>query len=76
VYATRAAGAAAIDEAKLRSALTIRSRRRVSNDNVVSVDGVLWQLDQGFLAGQVKATVPLDGGIAGSYTAWGYPQKS
>jgi transposase InsO family protein len=53
VYATRPAGAGAIDEAKLRGALTIRSRRRVSNDNVVSLDGVPWELDQGFLAGQV-----------------------
>jgi len=51
VYATRTAGA--IDEARLRAALTIHSRRRVSNDNVVSLDGVPWELDQGFLAGQI-----------------------
>ena len=53
VYASRAAGDGAIDEATLRAALTIRSRRRVSADNVVSLDGVPWELDQGFLAGQV-----------------------
>ena len=53
VVATRAAGERPVDEATLRTALTIRSRRRVSNDNVLSVDGVAWQLDQGFLAGQI-----------------------
>jgi transposase InsO family protein len=53
VYATRPAGAGAIDEKALRAALTVRSRRRVTNDNVISLDGVPWQLDQGFLAGQI-----------------------
>jgi putative transposase len=52
VYATRNAGEGAIDEAKLRSALTERTRRRVSNDNVLSFDGVAYELDQGFLAGK------------------------
>ncbi|MET0201533.1 MAG: DDE-type integrase/transposase/recombinase [Gaiellaceae bacterium] len=53
VYATRAAGQSRLDEATLRAALTIHSRRRVSNDNVLSFDGVAWELDQGFLAGQI-----------------------
>jgi putative transposase len=53
VYAARPAGEGALDEKALRTALTERTRRRVSGDNVVSVDGVLWQLDQGYLAGQI-----------------------
>ncbi len=53
VYAAGPAAEGAIDEPALRAALTERSRRRVSNDNVVSLDGVPWQLDQGYLAGQV-----------------------
>jgi transposase InsO family protein len=53
VYAARPADEGAVDEGALRVALTERTRRRVSNDNVVSVDGVAWQLDQGYLAGQV-----------------------
>src|SRR5262249_26400695 len=51
VYATRPAGEGHVDETTLRAALTIRSRRRVSNDNIVSLDGAAWELDQGFLAG-------------------------
>jgi len=53
VYAARPASEGAIDEKALRAALTERSRRRVSGDNIVSVDGVAWQLDQGYLAGQI-----------------------
>jgi transposase InsO family protein len=53
VYATRPAGEGALDEAALRAALTVRSRRRVTNDNVISLDGAAWQLDQGYLAGQI-----------------------
>ncbi|WP_437875554.1 DDE-type integrase/transposase/recombinase [Sorangium sp. So ce513] len=53
VYAARPAGEALVDEKALRTALTERTRRRVSGDNIVSVDGVAWQLDQGYLAGQV-----------------------
>ena len=53
VYAARPAGEGVLDEKALRDALTERTRRRVSGDNVVSVDGVLWELDQGYLAGQV-----------------------
>jgi putative transposase len=53
VYAARPTGEGAVDEKALRAALTERTRRRVSGDNIVSVDGVVWQLDQGYLAGQV-----------------------
>ena len=41
-----------LDEQKLREALTIRQSRRVSEDNIVHVDGVAWELEQGFLAGK------------------------
>ena len=53
VYAARPVGEGMVDEKALRAALTERSRRRVSGDNIVSLDGVLWQLDQGYLAGQI-----------------------
>ena len=42
-----------LDEKKLREALTVRVRRRVRRDGTVSIDGVDWELDQGYLAGQV-----------------------
>jgi putative transposase len=50
VYATR--DPKVIDESTLRNALTIRNRRRVSNDSVLSFDGTSWELDQSYLAGQ------------------------
>jgi putative transposase len=53
IYAARPAGEGVVDEKALRVALTERTRRRVSNDNIVSLEGVLWQLDQGYLAGQI-----------------------
>lgn len=34
------------------SALIERSRRHVSRDNVLSIDGIAYELDQGFLAGK------------------------
>jgi putative transposase len=55
VYATKPADEGALDDKALRAALTVRSRRRVSSDNVLSVDGVAWELDQGYLAGQLVA---------------------
>jgi len=42
-----------INEQRLRDALTVRVRRRVRRDSTVSIDGVDWELDQGYLAGQV-----------------------
>jgi transposase InsO family protein len=52
-YAQKPAGEGAIEETALRDALTVRSRRRVATDNVLSHDGTLWELDQGYLAGQL-----------------------
>ena len=46
-----------LTEAKIKDALTVRARRRVSHDNVVSVDGADWELDQGFLAGKTVTIV-------------------
>jgi hypothetical protein len=45
-----------LDEQKLQQALMVRETRRVSHDNLVRIDGVAWELDQGFLAG-TKVTV-------------------
>jgi len=42
-----------ITDDRLRTALTVRERRRVRRDTTVSIDGIDWQLDQGFLAGRV-----------------------
>ena len=40
-------------EERLRLALTVHDNRRVRNDTTISVDGIEWELDQGFLAGRV-----------------------
>jgi transposase InsO family protein len=45
-----------LDEQKLKTALLVRETRRVSHDNLVHLDGVAWELNQGFLAGK-KVTV-------------------
>jgi transposase InsO family protein len=42
-----------LDEAKLRDALTARVKRRVRKDNTLSVGGLDWELDQGFLAARI-----------------------
>jgi len=42
-----------LDEQRLRAALTVTERRRVRRDTTVSIDGVVWQLDQGYLAGRI-----------------------
>jgi putative transposase len=42
-----------LDEAKLRAALTVHERRRVRRDTTLSIDGVVWELDQGYLAGRI-----------------------
>jgi len=42
-----------VDEQRLRAALTVTERRRVRRDTTVSIDGVVWQLDQGYLAGRI-----------------------
>jgi putative transposase len=56
VYASRPAGEGTLDDKALRVALTVRKGRRVSGDNVLTIDGKAWELDQGFLAGQVVTT--------------------
>jgi putative transposase len=53
MYAARPAGKGAVDETALRAALTERLRRRVSGDGIVSLNGVAFELDQGYLAGQI-----------------------
>lgn len=53
VYLEASREADGLDEQKLRIALTVRDRRRVRRDGIVSVDGIDWELDQGYLAGQV-----------------------
>jgi putative transposase len=40
-----------VDDARLQAAMTTRSRRLVSRDGVVSIDGHLYEVRQGFLAG-------------------------
>jgi putative transposase len=42
-----------VDESTLREALTLRVRRRVRNDTTLSIDGKLFELEQGYLAGQL-----------------------
>jgi len=51
-----------LDEAKLRDALTVRSRRRIRNDSTLSLEGIEWQVAAGFLAGRLVtvAHVPTD----------------
>lgn len=45
-----------LTEEKLEAAFTVRETRRVSKDGVLSVGGVLWEVDNGFLDG-CKVTV-------------------
>jgi transposase InsO family protein len=51
-----------IDEQRLRDALTVRERRRVRRDTTITIEGLEFELDQGFLAGQLimAAWCPLD----------------
>jgi transposase InsO family protein len=53
VHAAGIRPADGLDEAKLREALLVRERRRVRRDTTVSILGVDYELDQGFLAGRV-----------------------
>jgi putative transposase len=43
----------ALDEVRLRNALTVRARRRLRRDNTLSMDGEEWQTDLHFLAGRL-----------------------
>lgn len=58
-----------VDEPALAAALTIHRRRRVRKDGTVDVDGRVWQLDQGFLAGRVVTVVAAHAGLAGEPVA-------
>lgn len=51
-----------VDDQRLRDALTVRERRRVRRDTTISIEGEEFELDQGFLAGQLimAAWCPLD----------------
>jgi transposase InsO family protein len=53
VWAQAGGTARQVDEEQLRDALSVRERRRVRRDCTLSVDGIDWELDQGFLAGRV-----------------------
>jgi transposase InsO family protein len=41
-----------VGEQKLRAALTVRGRRRIKRDGTLMVGGVVWEAEQGFLAGR------------------------
>lgn len=53
IFAASPRSIESFDEAKLRSALTIRSRRRVRRDCTLAMDGQDWETDLGFLAGRL-----------------------
>lgn len=42
-----------LDEQTIRSALTVRERRRIRRDNTLDVAGLTYQIDQGFLSGRI-----------------------
>jgi transposase InsO family protein len=56
-----------VTEDDLRRAMIVRERRRVRRDTTVSVDGRVFQLDQGFLAGRV---VTLAYALVGDTPPW------
>ena len=51
-----------VEHEKLREALTVRERRRVRRDTTLSIEGLDFEMDQGFLAGQLvyAAWCPID----------------
>jgi len=53
VYNAESRAADALDEVRLRHALTVRARRRLRRDNTLSMDGQEWQTDLHFLAGRL-----------------------
>lgn len=53
VFDAEPARVAAIDETKLRAALTVRERRRVRRDNTLAMDGADWETSLHFLAGRL-----------------------
>ncbi len=46
-----------VDDARLREALAVRERRRVRRDTTVSIDGRIYELEHGFLAGRIVDVV-------------------
>lgn len=42
-----------LDDTMLRDAFTARDKRRVRKDSTVAVDGIDWEIDQGFLSGRL-----------------------
>lgn len=68
-----------VPDAALREALAVRDRRRVRRDTTVSVEGRVYELDHGFLAGRVVDVVysHLDDPIAPSVDYEGrlYPMR-
>jgi putative transposase len=61
-----------VDEATLREALTTRLRRRVRNDTTLSLDGKLFELEQGYLAGRIVTvgSCVLDGSLAAPWAEY------
>ena len=61
-----------VDEATLREALTLRLRRRVRNDTTLSIDGKLFELEQGYLAGRIVTvgSCLLDGSLAAPFAEY------
>lgn len=57
VYGAARPGLDALDEQRLRDALTVRVRRRVRRDSTVPLDGVDYECDQSFLAGRLVMVV-------------------
>jgi len=53
VFTAAARAPDSFDEAKLRDALTVQARRRLRRDNTLAMDGVDWEIDLHFLAGQL-----------------------
>jgi transposase InsO family protein len=53
VYEAEPRAVDALDEVRLRDALTVRARRRVRRDNTLSMDGDDWETDLHFLAGHL-----------------------
>jgi hypothetical protein len=41
-----------LEESALREALTVRDSRRIRRDTTLSVDGEIYEVDQGYLAGR------------------------
>lgn len=57
VYGAARPGLDALDEQRLRDALTVRVRRRVRRDSTVPLDGVDYECDQSFLAARLVTVV-------------------